>query len=126
MKILNIVIALIFAMFAAAQYNDPDGLTWVMIYGVIAVLAGFVAAGRSYPDLALGAMILIGGTALLKLPGAIEFFANDDGIGFSQGMDNTYPYIEEMREFFGLLLATAALYGTYAGSRANAKASDNS
>lgn len=117
MKILNAVIAVIFALFAAVQYNDPDGMTWVLIYGFIAVLAGFVVFNKVYPDLSLGALIMCGGICLLHLPGAIEFFTNDNGIGFAEGMSNDYPYIEKMREFFGLAIATLSLYGVYYSSK---------
>lgn len=117
MKILNAFIAILFALFAIFQYNDPDGMTWVLIYGVIAILAGFVVFNKVYPDLSLGALILTGGMCLLHLPGAIEFFTNDDGIGLAQGMSNTYPYIEIMREFGGLLLATLAMFGVYWSSK---------
>ncbi len=122
MKILNAFIAVLFALFAAFQYNDPDGMTWVLIYGFIAVLAGFAVFGKVYPDLSLGALVLICGIALLHLPGAIEFFTNGDGIGLAQGMSNEYQYIELMREFFGLVLASLAMFGIYRSSRSISKA----
>ncbi len=117
MKIINATTTLLFSMFAAFQYNDPDGMVWVLVYGSIAVLAGFAVFGRVYPDLSLGVLIMVAGMALLHLPGALEFFTNDDGIGLAQGMSNEYPYIELMREFFGLLLATFASFGVFWSAR---------
>jgi len=113
MKILNIVIALLFALFAVFQHNDPDGMVWAVIYGSIAVLAILAVLGKGHPDVTLGALILVGGLSLMHVPGTIEFFTNDDGIGFSQGMSFEYGYIEEMRECFGLALGAAGLFGVW-------------
>ncbi|MCG8388879.1 MAG: transmembrane 220 family protein, partial [Cytophagales bacterium] len=33
MKIIKLALALIFIAFAALQYNDPDPLLWMFIYG---------------------------------------------------------------------------------------------
>ncbi len=35
---IGIVLALIFGAFAAVQYNDPDPLTWIAIYGCLVVM----------------------------------------------------------------------------------------
>ena len=43
MKYLNIVVLILMVLFAAVQYNDPDGPLWVAIYMVPAVWAGLVA-----------------------------------------------------------------------------------
>ncbi|MEM7670533.1 MAG: transmembrane 220 family protein [Pseudomonadota bacterium] len=37
MRILTGVLALLMALFAAVQYNDPDGPFWVAVYGVVAL-----------------------------------------------------------------------------------------
>lgn len=120
MKILNVVIALLFALFAVFQHNDPDGMVWALIYGSIAVLAFLAVLGKGHPDATLGFLILVGGLSLMHAPGAFEFFTNDDGVGFSQGMSFEYSYIEEMRECFGLALGAGGLFGVWKLNQKNA------
>ncbi|MGI9424822.1 MAG: transmembrane 220 family protein, partial [Hyphomicrobiaceae bacterium] len=40
MRYLNGVLCLLMILFAAVQYNDPDGLLWAAIYAVPAAFAG--------------------------------------------------------------------------------------
>lgn len=115
-RILYGFFSLLFLSFAVAQYNDPDGMTWVLLYGGVTILFGFGAAGKFYKDLSLGMLLLVLLAALLHFPDFITFLTNDDGIGFSEGMSNTYPYIEKMREFGGLALTALCLAVLYFGS----------
>ena len=39
--------AVLFALSVAVQYNDPDPLPWMALYGCAAVVAGLAAAKRS-------------------------------------------------------------------------------
>ncbi len=113
MKWLQLVFAALFTLFAYFQINDPDFLIWVMVYLGVAELFAFSWFGKRNRDLTLGIMILVLGGAMAHLPGLVHFFFNDDGITFNQGMSNTYPYIEQAREFGGLLLAGLSLLWLY-------------
>ena len=44
--LLNVVMACLFLVGCAVQYNDPDPFVWMALYGVAAVNAGFAAAKR--------------------------------------------------------------------------------
>lgn len=110
MRYLFGIFALLLASFALAQYNDPDGMTWVLIYGVPATMMGFAAFGKTYADLTLGALVMSAGMSLLHLPGLIHFLTNDDGVGWEKGMSFEFQYIEQMREFGGLLIVAIALF----------------
>ncbi len=44
-KLLSIVFGLLFVLFAAFQYNDPDPEVWVPIYGLAAVACFMAYAG---------------------------------------------------------------------------------
>lgn len=46
MRILNGVLCVLLILFAVAQYNDPDGVFWGIVYGLGALWCG-VAAFRS-------------------------------------------------------------------------------
>ena len=43
MRYVNGVLAILMVLFAAAQYNDPDALLWMVIYLVPAAFAGLAA-----------------------------------------------------------------------------------
>lgn len=109
MRILYTCLALLFALFAYFQYNDPDSLLWIAMYISVAVLFAFMATGRylRWATLGLAGLLIVG--LVIYAPGVWEFFTNDDGITFSQGMSNQYPYIEQAREFGGLLIALTAV-----------------
>ena len=46
MRIAAGVMCVVFVVSAAVQYNDPDPLMWIVLYGVAAALAGAAAVGR--------------------------------------------------------------------------------
>ena len=54
---ISIFMVLIFLLSVAVQYNDPDPLEWMIIYGICAAFAGFGAIGR-HTVLALPAALL--------------------------------------------------------------------
>ena len=43
MRLINGFFCILFVLFTAVQYNDPDALVWIMIYGIVAVWAGVAA-----------------------------------------------------------------------------------
>ncbi|MEZ4775437.1 MAG: transmembrane 220 family protein [Bacteroidia bacterium] len=113
MKVANILLAALFAVFTLVQYNDPDAWEWIIFYGFVTALFGFAAAGKFYkPAVWVGLAACIIGAAY-HVVGAFQFLTNDDGITFSQGMSNTYPYIERAREFGGLVISFGALMFLY-------------
>ena len=110
MKYLSIFFALMFMAFAAVQVNDPDPVVWILIYGVMAVVS--VMAIFEYYN----RWLMIGLTALFVLymiilfPGVVEWFQQDDkSVLFDEVMKMEYPYIEESREFLGLLICLVVL-----------------
>lgn len=117
MKIVNIILAILFVLFAFFQLNDPDPILWVSIYLLVAVAAGLLAAGKFYPTF----ILFLGGVCLYfcasSIPGVIEYITNEDGNTLAQGMSYEYPYIEETREFGGALIALLALVYMYVSGR---------
>ena len=108
-KILLAVLALLFGLFAYFQYNDPDSLGWILYYLYLAGLCGFAAAGRySY-----SAMLMAFGATFFGLvlfaPGLWDNFSNPEGFALWESMSNDKPFIEESREFGGLVIALLGL-----------------
>ncbi|MDP4285110.1 MAG: transmembrane 220 family protein [Bacteroidota bacterium] len=114
--ILNAFFCLAFAAFAYVNLNDKDAWLWVSIYMVASVCCGLVVFGKYYPVVYLIAIAFY-------LIYAIILFFTKDGVwdwitkykkeSIVQSMQATKPYIEQTREFFGLLIISAALAINY-------------
>jgi hypothetical protein len=116
MKIFNIICVILFVIFAALQYNDPDPYVWIPIYLYTAVLCWLAARNKYYPKL------MLAGVAVYALYGLYLFFTNDGVVDWvtkhhaeniAGQMKASTPWIEDTREFFGLCLVSAALLINY-------------
>ena len=108
MKYLHLLLALLFAAFAALQWNDPDPLVWVLAYGMVAVFFALAAWGRlpRWPVIAWTALLTL--WMLSMVPGVVEWLRM--GMPTITGsMKAEEPHIEVVREFGGLLVAVLAL-----------------
>ncbi len=114
--ILNAFFCLAFAAFAYVNLNDKDSWLWVTIYMVASVCCGLAVFGKYYPVVYL---VAIG----FYLAYAVILFFAKDGVrhwitkykreSLVQSMQATKPYIEQTREFFGLLIISGALAINY-------------
>ena len=116
LTVLNIFFLLAFLVFAYLNLNDKDAWLWAPIYGVAGICCGLAAFKIRYPSLYLA---LIG---LYLLYGVVLFFSKDRVLDWImkyrtpslvETMQATKPYIEKAREFFGLLIISAALAMNY-------------
>ncbi|HVB03028.1 MAG TPA: transmembrane 220 family protein [Chitinophagaceae bacterium] len=112
MIIFNIICSLAFCYFAYLNLNDPDAWLWVSIYLYAAGICGLSVFGKH-----VVLLDLIGITGYL-LYALILFFIRDgvwDWIvryhmgNIMETMKADKRWIEQTREFFGLLIITAAL-----------------
>lgn len=118
--ILNVIFFLAFLVFAWFNLNDNDSWLWVPIYVVAALLCGLVAINKYYPKIYLAVVTFY-------LVYAIFLFFAKDGVrdwlfkynrqSIVESMQAKKPYIEKTREFFGLLIITAALLIDYFAAR---------
>ena len=110
MKILNLVLAAMFVVFAFVQINDPDPVIWILIYGAMAVMCVLAAFGRYYYIPLIGLLLIFMGYSFVFLSGVGEWLASDDkSMLFDDIAKMQYPYIEESREFLGLLICVVTL-----------------
>ncbi|HZW64432.1 MAG TPA: transmembrane 220 family protein [Hanamia sp.] len=117
--VLNAFFCLAFAAFAYVNLNDKDSWLWVSIYMVASICCGFAAFGRFFPTVYLVAIAFY-------LVYAIRLFFIKDGVkdwiikyrtpSLVESMQATKPYIEQAREFFGLLIISGALAINYFAS----------
>lgn len=107
MKVFNVIFLILFIGFAALQYNDPDPYIWIPIYLYASYLC-WLAMKNRYP----GRLYLLG-FAVFGIYAGYLFF-NETGVLswiFKHGAENIAgsmkaekPWIEETREFFGLVI----------------------
>ncbi|PRY11217.1 transmembrane family 220 protein [Pontibacter ummariensis] len=98
-KILAVCFGIAFLTFVVVQYNDPDPVIWMAVYGMAALLS-FAAAFNKAND------TLLGIAAALYAAGGVYMWPNMyEGITIGDG---DIRNIEEARESFGLFLCTIA------------------
>ena len=95
--------AIVFVVFAAVQYNDPDGLLWVGLYGFAVLASAMSAAGRHSWLPVVGLVVYAPGFVLL-----------------APSIDGGWWHSEQAREGLGLLAASlwmCVLIGQWLRSR---------
>jgi hypothetical protein len=109
MRILNYAFAALFFAMAGLQFNDPDPIYWVAVYGGAALVALSKALGR-YSE--FWAAIVIGGVVaglIYAVPGVLNFIDFGSFEELTGKMTSSKPYIESTREFGGLLIVLFVL-----------------
>jgi hypothetical protein len=110
MKYLSIFFALMFMAFAALQVNDPDPVLWILIYGVMAVVSVMAIFDYYNKKLMIGLAVLFAVYMIILFPGVSEWLRQEDkSVLFDDVMKMEYAYIEESREFLGLLICVVVL-----------------
>lgn len=112
MKIFNLTFVFIFIVFAALQYNDPDPYIWVPIYMYAAVLCWYAARNKFYPKAYILGIIVYAAYAVYKIfdqNGLIDWITQHHAEDIAVTMKAEKPWIEESREFFGLLILILVL-----------------
>lgn len=110
MKIISSFLTLMFLSFAFVQLNDPDPLLWIIIYlamAAICVLAFFNKYNKTFMAvLAAGYMLY----AVILFPGLLDWLKSDDkSLLFDDIAKMQHIYIEESREFLGLIICILTL-----------------
>lgn len=110
-KAIHITIAILFVLFAAVQYNDPDPLLWMLIYGAVALIAvlKIYLEQISFRPLLTTLIVLYLVYASLYIPYFLEFLNQPDKEELVGRMKAAKPWIEGTRELGGLLIAVGAL-----------------
>ena len=103
------IATLMFILFAALQLNDHDPLYWFLVYAAVAVVAAAAVVGRRLPGFALVTLGAVIAGVLIAAPGFVDYLQSGDWSSIAEHMNDEEPYIEQGREFVGLLIAAAAL-----------------
>ena len=114
--VLNAIFFLSFLVFAYLNLNDVDPWLWVPIYMSAAICCGLVVVNQYYPHayLVLIAIYTIYATYLFfNKDGVLDWIVKYKTPSLVEGMKAEKPYIEQAREFGGLLIIIAALLIDY-------------
>src|SRR6476620_924188 len=120
MKLFNFLFIILFVLFAALQYNDPDPYIWIPIYGYAAVLCWFAFKGKYYPRAyTIGITVFLAYALFLVFTknGVIEWATEHHAENLVQTMKAEKPWIEDTREFGGLVILITVLLINYFHSK---------
>lgn len=108
-KTINIILCVIFILFAVMQLNDPDGIIWFLIYALVAGICLYSAFKR-VPKFALW-LVIIGllSYSAFHLTLFIDYLQTDNKEEIFGEMVYEKPYLEGTREFLGLWIAALAI-----------------
>jgi Transmembrane family 220, helix len=112
MKILNIVLCVMFLLFWAVQYNDPDPYLWMPIYAFVAWVCGLAAMKRYNKSLIMIGLGILTIYTLTYIPAVIDW-VNRGMPSLVETMKAEKLYIELAREFGGLVICDLALLFQY-------------
>ncbi len=117
MRILHWVVAVLFLVFAAVQFNDPDPWAWALMYGFVAVVAALKALHHLDRRLPLVGLVVAGIWMLTLLPDFIHWVQM--GMPTITGsMKAESPHVELTREFLGLVICVVVLGAYWRAGRA--------
>jgi signal transduction histidine kinase len=92
----------LFVFAAAVQWNDPDPLRWIFLYGLAAATAYGVARGKSWTGLEWTSLAVFGAVVLMLSPAVFDS-RSEAFISFE--MKSAAD--ESVREFAGMALCLA-------------------
>ncbi len=110
MKIVNLFLAVMFLVFAFVQINDPDPARWIVIYGLMAVACVLAAFKYYFPKILVVLLVAYLAYSVVYYDSVMQWIRSDnkamlfDDIAKMQNL-----YIEESREFLGLLICMLVL-----------------
>ncbi|MEM6643871.1 MAG: transmembrane 220 family protein [Bacteroidota bacterium] len=113
MKISNAILFFVFAAFAYLNLNDPDPWLWFAIYLAVSLICIFRVFGFYRRKLVINMFIVLLIFSITLVPGFAEWLVQDDKSALFEEMTDDKPYVEETREFLGLILALLALVSQF-------------
>jgi hypothetical protein len=118
MRFLDLTMVLLFAFAAAVQFNDPDPIRWIAVYGAACALSLLALVRRRVPPVAAMVVfvIAIAWAALIGVGGPA---ASEYGHMFD-AWEMKSPSVEEAREASGLLIVVAWMMVLFIRARRSA------
>ena len=124
LKLFNIFFCIVFILFAAVQYNDPDPYIWIPIYLYTAILCWLAFRNKYFPGaylLGVGVYAIYGVYKFFDQNGVWDWMTKHHATNIAGTMKAEQPWIEETREFFGLVILIVVLLIDYLYSKRKAR-----
>jgi hypothetical protein len=112
MKVFNILFCILFLIAAGLQYNDPDPYIWIPIYLYGAILCWLAFRNQFYQKAYLFGTVIFAGYALYFFfteNGVLDWIQKHNAENIAASMKASTPWIEDTREFFGLVILIVVL-----------------
>lgn len=106
MKTVYWILAVVFVLFTIVQYNDPDPIPWMLLYGSVGTNAALAALGKPHRRLLQLSLLTSIVWALTLVPDFINWIKQGTP-SIVQTMKAETPWVELTREFLGLCLAAS-------------------
>ena len=116
MKIFNLFFVVLFVLFAALQYNDPDPYLWIPLYLLAAALClqGFRQKFSPAMHLfAIGLYTIYAAYLFFSKDGMLDWIREHESENIAAEMKATKPWIEATREVLGLVIMIVVLLVNY-------------
>ena len=116
MKIFNWFFIVTFVVFAGLQYNDPDPYIWMPIYLYAALLCWFSIKNKFKPIAYWVGFTVYGAYGVYKVfdeNGIVDWIKKHNAQNIAETMKAETPWVEESREFFGLVILIIVLLINY-------------
>jgi hypothetical protein len=116
MKVFNLIFCILFILFAALQYNDPDPYVWMPIYLYTAILCWLAFKGKFFRGAYIFGIIAYLGYAVylfFEKDGVLDWFTQHNAENIAGSMKAEKPWIEDTREFLGLFILIVVLLIDY-------------
>lgn len=120
MKVFNLIFAVLFILFAALQYNDPDPYLWIPLYLFAAAMCWLAFRQKFYPKLYLigiGVYAMYAAYLFFSKDGMLDWIREHHSEDIASEMKATKPWIEATREVLGLVIMIVVLLANYFYSR---------
>lgn len=108
-RIISFILFVVFGLFSYWQANDLDAGLWVTLYALIALISllrVFNVYSRPITTVLMIGFLIF---SFWYIDGFFEWLGSDDKGRVFGTMTPEYPYVEESREFLGLILGFLGL-----------------
>ena len=116
MKIFNLIFVVLFVLFAALQYNDPDPYLWIPLYLLAAALCWLAFRQKFSPRiylLAIAIYTIYAAYLFFNKDGMLDWIREHQTENIAAEMKATKPWIEATREVLGLVIMIVVLLVNY-------------
>lgn len=104
-KIKNLILFILFVIFAVLQLNDPDGKLWFSIYFIVSLICLYNTFKPVPKSILILSIIALMSYSAFHFSLFIDYLNTENKEEIFGEMVYDKPYLEGTREFIGLLLA---------------------